>query len=326
MRAVQVKSFGGPEVLHVEELSDPVPGAGELLVRFEAVDTLNIETWIRAGLASEWFATRPPYIPGGGGAGTVISVGSDVHESWVGRRVLAGTPQQEGAYAELAIAKVESSLPLPDSVAAADAAAVLHDGATAFGLLAGTPVNAGDVVLVLAAGGGLGLLLTQLARSAGAEVIAAARGAAKLAAAREAGASAVVDYTEPGWVEVVREATGGKGANVVFDGAGGELGLAAFDVTAPGGRMSLHGAASGSFAPVNPETAAERGITVRGIEQVRLGDDVAAFMALVGQAVDAVAAGTLRPVIGRTYPLEQADQAHQAIENRAVVGKTLLLP
>src|SRR3954471_1632802 len=136
MRAVQVKSFGGPEVLRVEELPDPVPAAGDLLVRSEAVDTLNIETWIRAGLASEWFATRPPYIPGGGGAGSVISVGPGVDESWIGRRVVVGTPQQEGAYAALAIARIESALPLPDSVVAAEAAAVLHDGATAFGLLA----------------------------------------------------------------------------------------------------------------------------------------------------------------------------------------------
>jgi NADPH2:quinone reductase len=326
MHAVLVNDFGGPEVLRPVELPDPEPGPGELLVRVAAADTLHVETQIRSGRAREWFATRPPYVPGGGGSGTVVAAGDGADTGWVGRDVVV-TTGQEGGYAELAVAPEAGVVPLPDGVGLEAGAALLHDGATAMGLLDGTPVHAGDRVLVLAAGGGLGVLLVQLATAAGAQVVAAARGARKLDLARELGAVAAVDYSRPGWEDAVREATAGKGADVVFDGAGGDLGRAAFGLTAPGGRMSLHGAAGGGFAPVDREAAAERGVTVRGIEQVRhVDEDPATMMSLVGRALAEVAAGHARPVVGRTFPLSQAAEAHRAIEERRALGKTLLLP
>jgi NADPH2:quinone reductase len=326
MRAVLVNDFGGPDVLRVTDLPDPEPGPGELLVRLAAADTLHVETQIRAGRAREWFATRPPYVPGGGGAGTVVAAGDGVAAGWVGRDVVV-TTGQEGGYAELVVAPAAGAVPLPDGVAAADGAALLHDGATAMGLLDGTPVRAGDRVLVLAAGGGLGILLVQLATAAGAHVVAAARSGRKLELARELGAAAAVDYSRPGWLDAVREATAGDGADVVFDGAGGGLGRAAFGVTAPGARMSLHGAAGGGFATVDRDAAAARGVTVRGIEQVRrIDEDPATMTSLVGRALAEVVAGHARPVVGRTFPLARAADAHRAIEERRTLGKTLLVP
>ena len=178
-------------------------------------------------------------------------------------------------------------------------------------------------MLVLAVGGGLGILLVQLAHAAGARVIGAARGKRKLDLARELGAAAVVDYSEPDWAERVREATGGVGPDVVFDGAGGQIGRAAFEITARGGRFSAHGAPSGRFAEIDPQEAERRGVTVRGIQHVQFSP--ADGKRLSGQVLSEAAAGRIRPVIGQTFPLERAADAHAAIEARGVIGKTLLL-
>jgi NADPH2:quinone reductase len=316
MRAIRVDSFGGPEVLRLVEAADPSPAAGQVVVRLEAVDTLNVETAVRAGAATAWFPTRPPYVPGGGGAGTVVAAGDGVDPAWVGRGVVAPTGQT-GGYAELAAAAAGELVAVPAGVARTDAAALLHDGVTALALLDLLPVGTGDRVLVTAAAGGMGVLLVQLARAAGADVTAAARGERKLALLRDLGADAV-DYGRPGWTDEL------KAPDVVFDGAGGALGRAAFAVTAPGGRFSAHGAAAGGFAPIDPAAAAGRGITVRGIGDVQL--DARERRALLTRAVDLLAAGTIRPVVGRTFPLAEAAAAHRAIEARDVLGKTLLLP
>jgi NADPH:quinone reductase len=163
----------------------------------------------------------------------------------------------------------------------------------------------------------------QLARKAGARVIGAARGQRKLDLAREFGAEAVVDYTEPGWTELVREASGGPGQDVVFDGAGGEMGRAAFAITARGGRFSAHGAPSGGFAEVDPQEAERRAVTMRGIQYVQYAP--AEGRRLTERALSEAAAGRIRPLIGQTFPLQRAAEAHAAIEARAVIGKTLLL-
>jgi NADPH2:quinone reductase len=133
----------------------------------------------------------------------------------------------------------------------------------------------------------------------------------------------VVDYSEPGWTSLVRDATGGAGADVVFDGAGGEIGRAAFEVTAHGGRFSAHGAPSGGFAVLDPDERARREVTVRGIEHLQLAPDD--MRRMLARALSEAAAGRMRPVIGQTFPLERAADAHTAIEARAVVGRTLLL-
>lgn len=152
-------------------------------------------------------------------------------------------------------------------------------------------------------------------------MIAAARGERKLRLARERGADSVVDYSVPGWTERAREATGGQGIDVVFDGAGGEIGRAAFEITARSGRFFSYGAASGDFPEIDEQEAKRRGITVIGIHDEIKPADQRRFTEL---ALAEIAAGRIHPVIGQVVPLERAAHAHAAMESRSVAGKTLL--
>jgi NADPH2:quinone reductase len=322
MRVVQAMRFGGPEVLVTSEAPDPSAGPGQVVVDVSVADVLFGETQIRRGWGREYFTMKPPYVPGFGVAGQVLSAGEGVDPGWVGRHVVTST-REGGGYAEQAVAPAEGLIPVPDGLGLREAASLLHDGTTALALAAEARIRPGAWVLVVAAGGGLGILLVQLAHAAGARVIGAARGKRKLDLARELGADAVVDYSEPSWPERVREATGGTGPGVVFDGAGGQIGRAAFEVTARGGRFSAHGAPSGGFAVIDPQEAERRGVTVRGIEHVQLAP--ADAKRLAERALSEAAAGRIRPVIGQTFPLERAADAHVAIEARGVIGKTLLL-
>jgi NADPH2:quinone reductase len=208
---------------------------------------------------------------------------------------------------------------VPEKVGLDEAVALLADGRTAIALIRAANVRPGQTVLVEAAAGGVGSLLVQLARGAGARVVAAAGGPRKVSLATSLGADVAVDYTEPGWADRVRHDTGG--VDVVFDGVGGEIGNAAFELVARGGRFCAFGMASGAFARIAGDAAASRGISVvRGApvtpEQMR---------DLSEAALAQTAVGRLRPVIGQTFPLERAADAHAAIESRATVGKTLLV-
>jgi NADPH:quinone reductase len=324
MQAIYVSQFGGPEVLVPREIPDPVPGPGQAVIRTAASDVLFLDTMLRSGAAQEFFPLRPPYVPGNGVSGRVHAVGDGTDRSWLGRPVIAHTGKHggTGGYAELAMADAEALIPVPDGIAVPDAVALLHDGATAVALLETVPVKPGDWVLVTAAAGGMGVLLIQLARAAGGRVIGAARGARKLAAARAAGAEAVADYSEPGWVGQVRELTGGRGADVVFDGGGGALGRAAFAAVADGGRFSAHGTSDGGFAQVDAAEAGRRGITVSGIPQY----EPTSFRRHGAAALADTAAGRIQPVIGQRFPLAGAAGAHSALAARTTIGKTLLLP
>jgi NADPH2:quinone reductase len=325
MRAVQVTRFGGPEVLAVTDVPAPVAEPGHAVIGIAVADVLNLDAKIRSGWGREFFTIEPPYIPGSGVAGEVISIGAGVSPHWAGQRVVTRTGAHGGSdgYAEQVMVPADRLAAVPDGLGLAEAAAVLHDGSTGLGVAEQAAIKPGEWVLVTAAGGGMGIMLVQLARAAGAHVIAAARGAWKLDLARRLGADTVVDYSAPDWASQVREATGGAGADVVLDGAGGAVGTAAFGVTADGGRFSAHGAASGSFAVIDEQLAARRRVTVRGISSVQFSP--ADSRRLTGQALAAAADGSIRPVTGQTFPLDHAQQAHAAIESRAVLGKTLLL-
>ncbi|MEV0403713.1 zinc-binding dehydrogenase [Actinoallomurus sp. NPDC050550] len=322
MQVIEVQRFGGPEELVPVDRPDPEPGPGQVVVAVSAADTLFVETQIRSGWGGEYFNVRTPYVPGGGAAGEVVAVGEGVDDTWIGRRVLTRTT--DGGYASHVVVPADGLLPVPDTLDLTQAAALLHDGVTGTGVFEAARVRAGEWVLVVAAAGGMGSLLVQLSKAAGAHVIAAARGKRKLDLAAELGADVVVDYTEPDWTDRVREATGGTGPAVVFDGAGGEIGGAAIAVAADGARISAHGAPSGGFAGIDTEAAARRGLTVRGIQDVQFGPEE--FHRLAERALDDAAAGRIRPVIGRTFPLARAADAHRAIEAREVLGKALLLP
>ncbi|MFI6527574.1 zinc-binding dehydrogenase [Streptomyces uncialis] len=321
MRATQVIEFGDPHVLVPVRLPDPVAGPGEVLVAVEAVDTLVVETQIRAGWGRDYFPIAPPYVPGSGVAGTVRALGDGVDPDWTGRRVAASL-DLSGGYAELVAVPVGALTAVPDQVSLTDAAALVHDGVTALTLLHATGLRPGERVLVLGASGGMGTVLVQLAKAAGARVVGTARGDRKIALVRELGADAVVDASRPDWVEQARAALGGTGADVVLDGVGGATGAAAFPLVANGGRFSAHGAPSGGFSKVDPDAAAARGIRLFGIADVQLPADERAR--LVARALEEVAKGALRPVIGATFPLDQAASAHRAIESRELLGKAVI--
>ncbi|WP_026341328.1 zinc-binding dehydrogenase [Actinomadura atramentaria] len=322
MRAVRVTRFGGPEVLVAGDVPVPEPGAGQVLVRVEVAEINFVETQIRRGFTPGPPLPEPPYVPGGGVAGTVV--GADADEGWSGRRVVVRTADGFGGNAEFAVADQAQLVAVPDAVPLTDAAALLNDGSTALGLVDNAKIRPGEHVLVEAAAGGLGSLLVQLARAAGAHVVGAASSEEKLELARKLGAETVVDYSRDGWTERVREATGG-GPDLVFDGVGGALGRAAFEATARGGRFSVHGASSGGVTEIRPDEAAERGVTVLGIEQLFPLSDPEGARERVERALAEAAAGRLRPVVGRTFPLADAAAAHATMEARAVPGKTLLL-
>jgi NADPH:quinone reductase len=264
VRTIEVTRFGGPEVLRLRHRPDPVAGPGQVIVDVSAIPLLWLDTALRSGKGRDWFAVRPPYVPGNG-----------------------------------------------------------VDGRTALGILDGISVQAGTAVLITGAAGGMGLLLIQLATARGARVVGAARGEAKLAAVHANGAVAAIDYSEPGWSDRVLVALGGQSPAVVLDGVGGEIGREAFAIIANGGVFSAHGAASGDFTPLDQDAARERGITVRGISDVQFTpeDGARRLRDVLAQAV----AGHIAPVIGPTYPLADAAEAHRRIEARDVVGKSLLL-
>ncbi|MEU4539180.1 zinc-binding dehydrogenase [Streptosporangium sp. NPDC023825] len=322
MRVVQATRFGSPEVLVPGELPDPVAGPGQVVVDVSVAGITFVETQIRRGV-DKWH-DRPalPYVPGGTVAGRVASTGEGVDPSWSGRRVIADVGET-GGFAERAVTVVENLIPVPEGLGLPEAVALHTDGGTALGLVEGARIRPGEWVLVEAAGGGVGSLLVQLARAAGARVVGAARGARKLDLARDLGAEAVVDYSDPDWTKRVREATGGPGPDVVFDGVGGEIGRAAFEATADGGRFSVHGASSGEVTVIDPARARRHGVEVIGIEQLfGFGPKMRHWAERV---MSETVAGRIRPIIGQTFPLERAADAHAAIESRSALGKTLLL-
>ncbi|GII04657.1 zinc-binding dehydrogenase [Planobispora takensis] len=318
MRAIQVASFGGPEVLSPVELPDPVPGPGQVVVGMAAADVIFLDTLLRGGWGQDFFPRTLPYVPGGGGAGVVLETGQGVDPAWAGRRV---TVRTSTGYAERVVAGAGEITPVPDGLDTHAAAALVHDGVTAFIMdRLGAPEK-GEWVLVSAAAGGAGSLLVQLSADAGARVVAAASSDAKLALARELGAEVTVDYTRADWVERLREATGG-GVALVYDGAGGALGTAAVGALADGGRFVTYGTADGFAAP-DPELTARRGVRVFTPLMDGPPDEETAGD-LLGLALERAAQGRLRPVIGATYPLERAADAHRALAARATVGKSLL--
>lgn len=285
------------------------------MVRVAYANITFIETqYRRSGFVP--FPAKPPVVPGNGVGGVVTEVGAGVDPELVGRRVVAGLGGS-GGYAEQVGVDAAALLSVPDAVALADAVAVLADGRTALLMSDSAGVRRGERVLVEAAGGGVGSLLVQLSSAAGATVIAAAGDGRKRELAVDLGAELTVDYRDPKWVEKVRERVGG--VDVVFDAVGGEVGRAAFGLLGAGGRFVPFGAAGGALTEVPADLAAERDVIV-----VSGSASPERLREYSRQALEEVAAGRLRPVIGQRFPLERAADAHRAIESRRTVGKALL--
>ena len=313
MRAVVIREFGPPGVLEPAEVAEVRAGPDEVVIDVEFANVTFVETQVRAG--------RPPHpsmlpvlpaILGNGVGGTVGDA-----SPWSGLRVVASL-NGRGGYAERAVATASALIRVPEELAMRDAVALLADGRTALALAGHAELGAGETVLVEAAGGGVGTLLVQIARRAGARVVALASQPRKLALARDLGADMTVDYSQDGWERQVRALAGE--VDVVFDGVGGDIGLAAFGLLRAGGRFCPFGMASGSFAPVTPDLAQASQVTVRrgaGASPDELAE-------LARTALAEAAAGRLRPVVGQEFELADAARAHAAIETRQTVGKTLL--
>jgi NADPH2:quinone reductase len=324
MRVVRATGFGDPEVLEPGEAPDPEPGPGEMTVEVALAEVLFLDTQLRAGWGREYFELPLPFVLGEGVAGVVASVGDGVDDGWIGRAVIAGMSRagqyRGGGYAERAVVAADAAIEVPEGVDLQQAIAALHDGLMGVSRLERAEVAAGDLVLVTAAGGSVGTWLVPLAAHAGATVIAAARGERKLALARELGAALAVDYSEPGWAESVRAEIGERVVDVVFDGAGGRIGAEAFELTGRGSRFFSYGAASGAFAGIEA-AAARRAVRVVGLDEKLTASHQRRY---AKAALARLAAGEIRPVIGQIVPLERAADAHAAIEDRRIAGKTLL--
>jgi NADPH:quinone reductase len=325
MRAIEVRSFGPPDVLRVADLADPQPEPEQILVATSACDVLFVDTMIRSGVAAGYFPIEPPYVPGNGVGGEVAMVGGAVDPDWLGRRVVAhtGGPGGTGGYAQLAVADLEHTVTVPDEVDLLDATAVLHDGTTALRVLEVCDIRPGEWVLVLGAAGGMGILLVQLLAGRGARVIGAARGQAKQKLIADAGGLAAIDYGEPDWTDAVLGAASGAHPAVVLDGVGGPLGAAAFELIADGGRFSAHGSPSGSFASVDRDEARRRQVRVSTIADLQYGPGERAR--LMKDILEELRQQRIAPLIGQTFQLPEAATAHLLIEARQTIGKTLLL-
>jgi NADPH:quinone reductase len=318
MQAAVIEEFGPPEVLASTEVPAPHTTGDEALIAVSFANVTFVETQIRAGRPPHPSMLPPlPAILGNGVGGMVAAIGPRGDPDLVGRTVVASL-SGSGGYAEQAVTAVARLIPVPDCVTMRDAVALLADGRTAMGLLRRADIREGDTVVIEAAGGGVGTLLVQLARNAGARVVALAGGDRKLALAADLGADVTVDYRAGDWSSRARDAVGG--ADVVFDGVGGDVGAAAFRLLRPGGRFCPFGMASGGFAPVTADIARAAQVDVRGGGPMSPEES----LSLSRAALDEAAAGRLRPVIGQEHPLAEAAAAHAAIEARATIGKTLL--
>ncbi|HEX5541480.1 MAG TPA: zinc-binding dehydrogenase [Micromonospora sp.] len=313
MQMIIFEEFGPPEVLRVREVPKPDPGRGEVLIDVAYASVTFVETQIRAGRGP--FEVDLPRAPGNGVGGVITAVGEDVDAALLGTTVVS-TTGGTGGYAEAVTVDADLVIPVPEDLPLDQAVALLADGRTAAMLLELAPARPGDRVLVLAAGGGVGSLMVQLAASSGATVVAAAGGKAELL--YNLGAQVAVDYRAANWPAAVRDAVGE--VDLVFDGVGGDLASEAFPLVARGGRVVSYGMASGDWADI-PEEAASR----REIKLLRPGPlAVHEAKRLSARALHLAAQGRLRAVIGQRFPLSAAAEAHRAIELRQTTGKTLL--
>jgi NADPH2:quinone reductase len=324
MRAALVRSTGGPEVITVEELPDPTPGRGEVGVDVAAGGVNFVDTYQRRGR----YRLDTPFIVGSEGAGTVSAVGGDVRDLKVGDRVVWAGVNGTG-YTTRAVVPAERLVKVPEGLDLGTAAAALLQGMTAHYLTHSTyPVSAGESVLVHAAAGGTGLLLTRLASLSGARVIGTVSTKEKEALAREAGAAEVIRRDETDDLPAaVRALTDGEGVAVAYDGVGAatfEASLASIRVR---GMLVLFGAASGPVPPFDPQRLNTAGSLY--LTRPMLAHYTRTRAELLEHAepvLELVAAGKLPIHVGRRFPLDEAAEAHRALESGKTTGKLLIIP
>jgi NADPH:quinone reductase len=320
MQIIRVTEYGDPEVLASTEVDRPEPGPGQVLIRLAATGVNFVDVYNRTG-----FYRQPlPFTPGTEGAGTVVAVGPDVRAVKAGDRVASN--DLLGSYAEFALAPANRVIPVPEEIADDIAAASLLQGMTAHYLVLDTyRVQPGDTVLVHAAAGGMGLLLTQLATWRGARVIGTVSTSEKEKLARQAGAAEVIPYDDV--AGQVRRLTGGEGVAVVYDGIGQSTFDASLASLRPRGILVLYGQASGPVPPFDLARLQNEGSLY--VTRPTLRHHVAQDSELRRRASEVygwVAGGTLRITVGGRYPLAEARRAHQDLAARRTTGKLLLVP
>ncbi len=322
MHAIRVHQHGGPEVLSYEEIATPEPGAGEVLVKINAIGVNFVDVYHREGR----YPTKLPFTAGQEACGTVEAVGEGVADLKSGDRVAYSSVM--GSYAEYASVPVAKLVPVPDAVDDRSAASVLLQGMTAHYLSHTTyPIKEGDTVLIHAAAGGVGLLLTQMARNLGARIIATVSTEEKARLAREAGADDVIIYTEADFETETRRLTGGRGVEAVYDAVGKTTFEKSLNCLKPLGYMVLYGAASGPVPPIDPLVLTSKGsIFLTRPSLAHYTADRESLRARAKAVFGQIEGGKLKLRIEHTYRLEDAEQAHRDLESRATTGKLLLLP
>jgi NADPH:quinone reductase len=322
VKAIRVHACGGPEAMVLEELPLPSPGTGQVLVAVKAAGVNLFDTQLRSGL----YKRDLPLTLGLEGAGIVEAVGADVADIAVGDRV--AFIFAAGSYATHTLAPAERVVPLPEKISFEEAAAVLFQGLTAHYLATSTfPLGPNSRCLVHSAAGGCGILLCQIAKIRGAEVFGAVSTPAKAAIAREAGADHVVVYAEENFAAAVKRITSGRGVDVAYDAVGLDTYVRSLDSLRPRGLLALYGEASGLVPPIDPRELLFRKslyLTRTGLDHYIA--DRRELRARTDELFDWVAEGRLKQKIFRSYRLEDAADAHRAIESRGTTGKLLVIP
>ncbi len=321
-RAIVVHRTGGPEVLELEARPALSPAAGEVVIRNEAIGLNFVDIYQRTGL----YKLPLPLTPGGEGAGVVTAVGEGVGDLKTGDRVIYSTGS--GAYADEVALPAGKAVLLPEDLSAEVGATLVIKGGTAHYLLFETwPLRATDTILVHAAAGGVGSFLVQWASAMGATVIALAGSDEKVAEARANGARHAFNSRDDGWVAAVREATRGRGVDVVYDGVGQATFERSLDCLRPRGLMVSFGNASGPVTGVALSMLQSRGslYVTRPTSGNYFGtpETLRATMAAV---FDAVRSGKIRPSVNRRFALDRAADAHRALESRDTTGASVLIP
>lgn len=321
MHAIRVTETGGPEKLVYQEVATPEPKAGEVLVKLAVAGVNFIDVYFRIGQ----YPSPLPFTPGQEGAGVVAAVGSEVTTVKVGERV--AYTSVPGSYAEYAVVPATRLVTVPDELDDKQAVAAMLQGMTAHYLSHSTyPIQRGDTILVHAAAGGVGLLLTQMAHRLGARVIGTVSTEHKAQLARNAGADEVILYTQTDFEQEVKRLTNGAGVAVVYDSVGKTTFNQSLNCLRPRGYMVLFGASSGPVPPFDPAILNSKGSLY--LTRPTLVNYIASRDELVSRAgavMGWIKAGELKMDIEFTYPLAQAAQAHRDLQSRATTGKLLLL-
>jgi len=320
MRAIQVHQFGGPEVLALHEIPTPKPGPGEVLVRVRAAGVNPYDTYMRNGS----YAIKPPlpYTPGSDAAGTIEAVGQGITRVKSGDRVYTATTIS-GAYAEYALAVESQVHPLPEKTSFAQGAGLWVPYGTAYTALHHhAAARAGETVLIHGASGGVGVAAVQFARAQGLAVIGTAGTERGLDLVKQQGAHQAFDHSKSGYIEEILKATGGKGVDVVLEM------LANVNLAADLKLLALHGRVivigNRGEISINPRELMSRRAMVRGFT---LWGATAAESAEIHAAVAAgLENGTLRPIVGKELPLEDAPRAHREVMSSGAYGKIVLVP